>query len=152
MGPGFCLLIMKKILVTVEMELAEAGQRKLLCGQIRRVGDTSSAELFEVNVSSDSRELVNEQIAASDLALAKLRLREHMRRFLDKCDPNRVSVNVLADSHQLLPLRTYRCTNPECGAKLFESWGPAQGITIVCRKCKGKCVPTASTRGDSDGV
>jgi hypothetical protein len=73
----------------------------------------------------------------------RLAVRE-MQSLVDKFGAPPAIVNVERDTAGLLPTISYRCANPQCRAKLFESWGLAPGIRIVCRKCKKLNIPVPS--------
>src|ERR1041384_2701985 len=50
-------------------------------------------------------------------------LLQKLKTLVDGFDPNTATVKVVSDPLNLLPKVTYRCPNPRCQAKLFESWG-----------------------------
>ena len=72
---------------------------------------------------------------ARDLAVTVLQV------LIDDLGQPPAVVKVIRDSGRLLPTVSYRCSNPECRAKLFESWGSVHGVRIICRKCKTLCTP-----------
>jgi hypothetical protein len=61
---------------------------------------------------------------------------QRLKQLVDDFAPDTSTINVVEDTLNLLPKVTYRCPNQSCRTKLFESWGSASGIRIVCRKCK----------------
>jgi len=123
-----------EILVTVN-----TGETSSIRGEVQHLGE----RLFACCVSS---EFGSRQAKLHDCSLdtAIVFLSLELQRLLDANASDISGVQVLSDPCSVLPKSSYRCANPACRAKLFESWGPAYGIRIVCRKCKRLCVPLQS--------
>lgn len=70
-------------------------------------------------------------------------LEQKLKQLVDQFDPSIALVKITKDTLNVLPKVTYRCGNWRCQTKLFESWGFAPGIRILCKKCKTLRVPKA---------
>jgi len=86
------------------------------------------------------------EIVAADVATVKRLVVSELQSMLDLLAPSSALIKVVRDAGAILPKVSYRCANPLCRGKLFEAWGPVQGIRIVCRKCKTLDIPQAEMK------
>lgn len=132
---------MAKTIATIEIAIEQkAATAKTVKADLTLEGKNSYAVTILKPDGSNERTSIN---ADSDEPAASW-LVHKLKALVDQFDPNTATVKVLSDPLNLLPKITYRCPNPRCHAKLFESWGPAPGIRIVCRKCKTLGIPQHS--------
>jgi hypothetical protein len=115
-----------EILVT-----ANTGETSSILGEVQDLGEHHFACCVSSQFGTTKAKI---HTCSLDTAIVFLSL--ELQRLLDANASEIAGVQVLSDPCSVLPKLSYRCANPACRAKLFESWGPAYGIRIVCRKCK----------------
>lgn len=129
---------MAKTLATIEIAIEQHGEpAAVVKATLQLKGDSAYTISLSKPVGQPEIMAVNSDSPAPATAWMVQRLKQ----ILDEFALSTSTVKVVADTLNLLPKVTYRCPNPGCRAKLFESWGTAQGIRIVCRKCKTLGIP-----------
>ena len=128
---------MSTIIAQVEIRIEPSQSQPVYC---RGVAEGAPGR-YRVSLTCPGLEQVELHVAEESAALELLC--GGLRRHLDAYDPAASTINVVQDTRSLMARVVYRCPVPTCRTKLFESWGTANGITIVCRKCKTLSVPVA---------
>ena len=124
---------MAKIIAAIEIAIEQDdGSAKLLKAELAVEGENS----YVVSVVNPDGSKEKAAVQGESDSPATAWLVQKLKTLVDQFDPQTTTVKVVSDPCNLLPKTVYRCANPRCRAKLFESWGPAPGIRIVCRKCK----------------
>lgn len=128
---------MPEIIATVEIEIERQGAATIALKAILQVETTS----YTISLSQDFGQSETTTLDCESQGPAAAWMVQRLKQSVDEFAPHSSTIRVIADTSNLLPKIIYRCSNSRCRAKLFESWGPALGIRIVCRKCKTLGIP-----------
>ena len=137
---------MAKTIAKIEIAIEKKGApAESLTAELSLEGKTS----YTLFISQPDGKKEKTTIESGTQEPANVWLLQKLKTMVDQFDPNTATVKVISDPQNLLPKVTYRCQNPHCRAKLFESWGVAPGIRIVCRKCKTLGIPQRQEAGNA---
>lgn len=129
---------MLKTLATIEIAIEQQGLPKAAVkAELQRKGENA----YTISLLKSAEDSETTSLDCNSPAPAISWMLQRLKQIVDEFAPHTSTVKVVADTLNLLPKVTYRCSNPSCRSKLFESWGLAQGIRIVCRKCKTLVIP-----------
>lgn len=129
---------MAKTLATIEIMIEQHGQPK---AEVKATLQLKGDNAYTISLSKPVGQSEITTLNCDSSAPATAWMVQRLKQIVDEFAPSTSTVKVVTDTLNLLPKVTYRCPNPACRAKLFESWGAAQGIRIVCRKCKTLGIP-----------
>jgi hypothetical protein len=129
---------MPKTIATIEIAIEQQGVPSVI---VKASLQVKEGTCYTVSVSKPSGQLETTALDCVSQGPAVAWLVQRLKRLVDEFGPSSATITVVEDTLNVLPKITYRCANHRCRAKLFESWGSAEGIRIVCRKCKTLGIP-----------
>lgn len=134
-GLGF---FMPTTLANIEIEIEQQNQTLTV---VKASLQTNNDNAYVILLSKSSGQSVITTLNCDSPDPATNWLVQQLKQIVDEFAASTSVIKVIKDTQNLLPKITYRCSNPSCKAKLFESWGTASGIRIICRKCKTLGIP-----------